>query len=86
MRWGANCARCGVRVIWARCADPRKRSLLRLPPRSSKTYRERLIKFLDTSAGLAQASRTTTADYADAVAAALAAKRPKTRHRVGVGS
>ena len=34
----------------------------------------------------AQASKTTTADYADAVAAALAAKRPKTRYRVGVDS
>ena len=34
----------------------------------------------------AQASKTTTADYADAVAAALAAKRPKARYRVGVDS
>ena len=33
-----------------------------------------------------KASKTTTADYADAVAAALAAKRPKARYRVGVDS
>ena len=44
-----------------------------------ETHRERLIEFLDTSEGLAQTSKTTTADYADAVATALAAKRPKSR-------
>ncbi len=33
-----------------------------------------------------KASKTTTADYADAVAEALAAKRPKARYRVGVDS
>jgi NAD(P)-dependent dehydrogenase (short-subunit alcohol dehydrogenase family) len=51
-----------------------------------ETYRERFIEYVNTSQDLAKASRTTTADYVDAVAAALAAKRPKTRYRVGFDS
>jgi NAD(P)-dependent dehydrogenase (short-subunit alcohol dehydrogenase family) len=58
----------------------------KMPAEVSETYRERFIEFLNTSASLAQASKTTPADYARTVAAALAAKRPKTRYRVGVDS
>ena len=57
---------------------PRSRS-------SSVTARDFAV-FLKANEARAQASKTTPADYADAVAAALAAKRPKTRYRVGVDS
>jgi hypothetical protein len=56
------------------------------PAEIVETYRERFNESLDTSEGLARTSKTTTADYAVAVATALAAKRPKTRYRVGVDS
>jgi hypothetical protein len=56
------------------------------PPDVVETYRARFSAFLDANEVRAKASKTTTADYADAVAAALAAKRPKTRYRVGADS
>jgi NAD(P)-dependent dehydrogenase (short-subunit alcohol dehydrogenase family) len=72
--------------IWGKMRRSADEILAAAPAEVVATYRERFIKFMDASEGLAQASRTTTADYADAVAAALAAKRPKTRYRVGVDS
>jgi len=51
-----------------------------------ETYRDRFVESLNTSEGLAKLSKTTAADYVDAVAGALAAKRPKIRYRVGVDS
>jgi NAD(P)-dependent dehydrogenase (short-subunit alcohol dehydrogenase family) len=72
--------------IWGKMRRSADEILAAAPAEVVETYRERFIEFLDTSEGLAQASKTTTADYADAVAAALAAKRPKTRYRVGVDS
>ena len=72
--------------IWGKMRRSAEEILAAASAEVVETYRERLIEFLDTSEGLAQASKTTTADYADAVAAALAAKRPKTRYRVGVDS
>ena len=49
-------------------------------------YRARFIAFMNMNAVRAQASKTTPADYADTVAAALSAKRPKARYRVGLDS
>jgi NAD(P)-dependent dehydrogenase (short-subunit alcohol dehydrogenase family) len=72
--------------IWDKMRRSADEILAAAPAEVVATYRARFIEFMDTSEGLAQASRTTTADYADAVAAALAAKRPKTRYRVGVDS
>jgi len=72
--------------IWGKMRRSADEILAAAPAEVSETYRERFIEFLDTSASLAQASKTTPADYADTVAAALAAKRPKTRYRVGVDS
>jgi NAD(P)-dependent dehydrogenase (short-subunit alcohol dehydrogenase family) len=72
--------------IWGKMRRSANEILAMAPAEIVETYRERFSESLDTSEGLAQASRTTTADYADAVAAALAAKRPKTRYRVGVDS
>ena len=56
------------------------------PAEVVEAYRARFIEFSNMNEVRAQASKTTTADYADAVAEALAAKRPKTRYRVGVDS
>ena len=84
-----------VSVIQPGAVDTRSGSKMRrsadeilaaAPAEVVETYRERFIEFLNMNEGRAQASKTTTADYADAVAAALAAKRPKTRYRVGVDS
>jgi NAD(P)-dependent dehydrogenase (short-subunit alcohol dehydrogenase family) len=72
--------------IWGKMRRSADEILAAAPTEVVATYRERFIEFLNTSEGLAQMSKTTTADYADAVAAALAAKRPKTRYRVGVDS
>ena len=56
------------------------------PAEVVETYRERFIEILNTSTGFGQTAKTTAADFADAVAAALAARRPKARYRVGVDS
>jgi sensor histidine kinase regulating citrate/malate metabolism len=56
------------------------------PAEVVENYRERFVEFRNVSEGLAASSKTTTADYANAVATALAAKRPKARYRVGVDS
>ena len=52
----------------------------------AEVYRPRFTAFLDLNETRAQASKTTPADYSDAIAAALAAKRPKIRYRVGADS
>jgi NAD(P)-dependent dehydrogenase (short-subunit alcohol dehydrogenase family) len=72
--------------IWGKMRRSADEILATAPAEVVEAYRERFIEYVDTSQGLAKASRTTTADYVDAVAAALAAKRPKTRYRVGVDS
>jgi NAD(P)-dependent dehydrogenase (short-subunit alcohol dehydrogenase family) len=72
--------------IWDKMRRSAEDILAVVPGEVVEPYRERFLEFLNTSDGLARSSRTTTADYADAVAAALAAKRPKIRYRVGVDS
>ena len=72
--------------IWGKMRRSADEILAAAPAEVVATYRERFVEFRNTSEGLAQASKTTTADYADAVAAALAAKRPKARYRVGIDS
>lgn len=72
--------------IWAKMRRSADEILAAAPIEVVETYRDRFIEFLSTSEGLARVSKTTTADYADAVAAALAAKRPRIRYRVGVDS
>lgn len=75
-----------ITPIWdkmRRCAE----EILAVTPRAAaEPYRERFLEYLNTSERLARSSRTTAAHYADVVAAALAAKRPKTRYRVGFDS
>ena len=72
--------------IWGKMRGSADEILAAAPAEVVDAYRARFIPFLKTNEARAQASKTTTADYADAVAAALAAKRPKTRYRVGVDS
>lgn len=72
--------------IWGKIRESADEILAAAPADVVETYRPRFIAFLKLNEARAQASRTTTADYADAVATALAAKRPKTRYRVGVDS
>jgi NAD(P)-dependent dehydrogenase (short-subunit alcohol dehydrogenase family) len=72
--------------IWGKMRRSADEILAAAPTEVVETYSERFNEFLDWSEGSAQASRTTPAAYADAVAAALAAKRPKIRYRVGVDS
>jgi NAD(P)-dependent dehydrogenase (short-subunit alcohol dehydrogenase family) len=72
--------------IWAKMRRSADEILAAAPAEVVDTYRERFIQFLNTSEGLARAAKTTTADYAEAVAAALAAARPKARYRVGADS
>jgi len=72
--------------IWGKIRESADEILALAPSEVVETYRARFTAFLKMNESRAQASRTTTADYADAVAAALAAKRPKARYRVGADS
>ena len=72
--------------IWGKIRESADEILAAAPADVVETYRARFSAFLNANEVWAQASKTTPADYADAVAAALAAKRPKTRYRVGVDS
>jgi NAD(P)-dependent dehydrogenase (short-subunit alcohol dehydrogenase family) len=72
--------------IWGKLRQSADEILAAAPADVVETYRERFIAFMNMNVARAQASKTTPADYADAVAAALAAKRPKTRYRVGLDS
>jgi NAD(P)-dependent dehydrogenase (short-subunit alcohol dehydrogenase family) len=72
--------------IWGKMRRAANEILAAAPADTAETYRARFSAFLDANEVRAQASKTTTAQYADAVAAALADKRPKARYRVGADS
>jgi NAD(P)-dependent dehydrogenase (short-subunit alcohol dehydrogenase family) len=72
--------------IWGKIRKTADEILATAPTEVVEPYRARFIEFLNMNEVRGQESKTTPADYADAVAAALAAKRPKTRYRVGVDS
>jgi NAD(P)-dependent dehydrogenase (short-subunit alcohol dehydrogenase family) len=72
--------------IWGKIRKTADEILATAPTEVVETYRARFIDFLNMNEVRGQESKTTPADYADAVATALAAKRPKTRYRVGVDS
>lgn len=69
--------------IWGKIADQGKRLIAAAPNAIGDLYRETYLRFLDANEQSARASRTTPADVASAVHAALTAARPKTRYRVG---
>ncbi len=72
--------------IWDKMRRSGDEILAAALPAVAKAYRERFVEYRDMSQGLAKMSRTTAEDFARAVAAALAANRPKARYRVGVDS
>jgi NAD(P)-dependent dehydrogenase (short-subunit alcohol dehydrogenase family) len=72
--------------IWDKMRRSANEILAATPPEVAGAYRDRFVESLDTSRRLAQFSKTTTADYAQAVASALAARHPRARYRVGVDS
>jgi NAD(P)-dependent dehydrogenase (short-subunit alcohol dehydrogenase family) len=72
--------------IWGKMRQSANEIFAAAPTHTAETYRARFSAFLDANEVRAQACKTTTAQYADAVAAALAAKRPKARYRIGADS
>jgi NAD(P)-dependent dehydrogenase (short-subunit alcohol dehydrogenase family) len=72
--------------IWGKIRKTADEILNTAPTEVVETYRARFVEFLNMNEVRGQQSKTTPADCADAVAAALAARRPKTRYRVGVDS
>jgi len=72
--------------IWGKMRQSADEILAAAPADVVETYRARFTAFMNMNAVRAQASKTTPADYADTVAAALSAKRPKARYRVGLDS
>jgi NAD(P)-dependent dehydrogenase (short-subunit alcohol dehydrogenase family) len=72
--------------IWDKIRRSADEILAVAPTEVVEAYRARFIAFLNMNEVRAQASKTTTADYAYAVADALTAKHPKARYRVGADS
>lgn len=72
--------------IWHKTRQSAEEILATAPAEVVEVYRARFVKFLTMNEIRAQGSKTTTADCAEAVAEALAARRPKTRYRVGIDS
>lgn len=72
--------------IWHKTRKSAEEILLVAPAEVVKAYRAGFIEFLNMNEARAQGSKTTTAACAEAVAEALAAKRPKARYRVGIDS
>ncbi|WP_375487617.1 SDR family NAD(P)-dependent oxidoreductase [uncultured Mycobacterium sp.] len=69
--------------IWRKVRASAEQIIGTAPAEVAATYRSRLTAFLDAHETHVYASKTTPMQYANAVAAALVAKRPKTRYRVG---
>jgi NAD(P)-dependent dehydrogenase (short-subunit alcohol dehydrogenase family) len=72
--------------IWAKMRESANAILAATPDDVADVYRARFAAALDANDARAQARKTTPADFAHAVAAALSAKRPKARYLVGVDS
>ncbi|BBY09053.1 SDR family NAD(P)-dependent oxidoreductase [Mycobacterium noviomagense] len=69
--------------IWRKLRASAEQIIATAPADIAATYRSRFTAFLDAHEKHVYASKTTPLQYANAVAAALVAKRPKTRYRVG---
>jgi NAD(P)-dependent dehydrogenase (short-subunit alcohol dehydrogenase family) len=72
--------------IWRKLRASAEDIMATAPADVAATYRGRFTAFLDAHETHVYASKTTAMQYANAVAAALVAKRPKTRYRVGADS
>jgi NAD(P)-dependent dehydrogenase (short-subunit alcohol dehydrogenase family) len=69
--------------IWRKVRASAEQIIASAPAEVVATYRSRFTAFLDEHETHVYASKITPMQYANAVAAALVAKRPKTRYRVG---
>lgn len=72
--------------IWDKLHASADQILAAAPPDVADVYRGPFTAFLAANETKARASKTTLNDYTNAVAAALASKRPKIRYRVGIDS
>jgi NAD(P)-dependent dehydrogenase (short-subunit alcohol dehydrogenase family) len=72
--------------IWRKLHASAEQILAATPAEIGAIYRSRFTAFLAAYEARAHASKTTPMHYANAVAAALVAKHPKTRYRVGTDS
>jgi NAD(P)-dependent dehydrogenase (short-subunit alcohol dehydrogenase family) len=72
--------------MWRKLRASAEKILAGAAPEVAYLYRHRFTAVLDANETRAHASKTTPRDYANAVAAALVAKHPKVRYRVGADS
>lgn len=72
--------------IWRKLRASAEVILAETPTEVADIYRSRFMAFLDAHETRVHASKNTPLHYANAVAAALVARRPKTRYRVGADS
>jgi NAD(P)-dependent dehydrogenase (short-subunit alcohol dehydrogenase family) len=72
--------------IWAKMRESADHALSAAPAEVAAVYRGRFTAFLAFNEKRAKAAKTTSADYAETIAQALAARRPKIRYRVGADS
>jgi NAD(P)-dependent dehydrogenase (short-subunit alcohol dehydrogenase family) len=72
--------------IWGKMRDSANMILAAAPPEVVDTYRAEFTATLDANEARGQASTVTADGFVRAVAAALTARRPKTRYRVGMDS
>ncbi|MDQ3405748.1 MAG: SDR family oxidoreductase [Actinomycetota bacterium] len=69
--------------IWGKIAESGDRVFDRVPSGVAGLYREQFLRFLKMNEEQAAASKTTPADFARTVLAALTVTQPKTRYSVG---
>lgn len=72
--------------IWGKMRESANAILAATPAEVADVYRGQFSPFLAANEIRARASTATVADYADAVAHAVTARRPKIRYRVGAES
>ncbi|WP_280526217.1 SDR family NAD(P)-dependent oxidoreductase [Couchioplanes caeruleus] len=69
--------------IWEKVSEVGHRTLDGAPEDVAELYRESFLRFLEGNDRRARASATRPEGFADAVAHAMTARRPKSRYRVG---
>lgn len=72
--------------IWAKMRESADKVLANAPGDVADAYRDQFTAFLEFNEARAGEAKTTPADFAATVAAALAARRPRVRYRVGADS
>lgn len=72
-----------ITPMWEKAAALADQAVAVAPPGTADLYRDGFLGFVASNERQAKASKTTTADFAKAVASALTATRPKIRYAVG---